>query len=336
MIADPDFWNDGKRAALEIKKQKNIETHILAAQHLSSLKEDVCAASELAHEDTSFFQEAVQLLLSFEKTLEDMELSVLLSGEFDDHDAILSIQAGAGGTESCDWALMLSRMYSRFCHNMGWNTEELSVSSGEGAGIKSVECRVSAGAHGKVFGYLKAEDGIHRLIRISPFDSAGRRHTSFASVSVTPMLDDHIDIDIQPQDIRIDTYRASGAGGQHVNKTDSAVRITHHPSGIVVQCQSERSQHQNKERCMQLLSSKLYAFERAKQDKQKQAAQGEQFDISFGSQIRTYTLYPFKLVKDHRSNYETSDASSVLDGDLKEFIKRYNLQSAKKHISPIT
>lgn len=319
MAREHGFWDDPDVAGAALKKQKIVERQLTKARELMASREDLEAAMELISEDLSFLAESVELLLSFEVALEAWELETLLSGELDSSDALLTIQAGAGGTESCDWALMLWRMYERFSERMGWTTEVVSVSPGDSAGCRSVECKISGEW---VYGYLRSEHGVHRLIRISPFDSGARRHTSFASVQVSAIVDDSIEIAIQTKDLRVDTYRASGAGGQHVNKTDSAVRITHEPTGIVVQSQSQRSQHQNREQCMQLLRAKLYAHEQRKRDEEQQSRSGEKVDISFGSQIRTYTLHPFKLVKDHRSLYETSSAQQVLDGEnLLGFIK---------------
>lgn len=242
----------------------------------------------------------------------------MMRGEFDQKDAIVEFNGGAGGTESMDWAEMLLRMYLRWAEKKGFRTEFLEYSAGEEAGIKSATVLIS-GQY--AYGYLRTEQGVHRLVRISPFDSNARRHTSFASVSVTPDLDQEIDVDIDEKDLRIDTYRSSGAGGQHVNKTDSAVRLTHLPTGLVVACQNERSQHKNKDRAMKMLKAKLYEVKRQEQEEKMDNIKGERKRVDFGSQIRSYVMQPYQMVKDLRTNYETSDVERVLDGDLDQFIK---------------
>ena len=259
-----------------------------------------------------------------EQGLEDLELRKMFSNELDGRNAILTIHPGAGGTESQDWATMLMRMYLRYCEDAGFKTETLDLQSGEEAGIKSVTIEV-VGSY--AYGYLKAEAGVHRLVRISPFDSNSRRHTSFASVFILPEMDEKIDIDIDPNDLRVDTFRASGAGGQHVNKTSSAVRITHLPSGIVVQCQNERSQHENKANAMKILASRLYKLKEEEQMRKRQEIEDEKKDIAWGSQIRSYVFHPYNLVKDHRTGFETSNIQAVMDGDLHKFIKAYLIHS---------
>lgn len=255
-----------------------------------------------------------------------MRVTTLLHGKYDASGAFLSIQAGAGGTESCDWVQMLLRMYQRWCDKQDYRIRLLDQQEAEG-GIKSVTVEVEGSF---VYGYLQGESGIHRLVRISPFDSGGRRHTTFASVHISPMVNQEIDIDIKPDDIRIDTYRASGAGGQHVNKTDSAVRITHHASGIVVQCQNERSQHMNKESAMRILLSRLYEFYLAQQKQQQQAYQQQKKGISWGNQIRSYVFHPYTLVKDHRFQHETGNINAVMDGEIGQFIEGFLLTSCAK------
>ena len=250
----------------------------------------------------------------------------LLGEELDPNNAILTINAGAGGTESCDWAAMLLRMYQRFGERKGWTASLIDLQEGDEAGIKSATIEFEGHL---AFGHLKAESGVHRLVRISPFDSAAKRHTSFASIFITAVIDDNIDIDINPADLRIDTYRASGAGGQHVNRTDSAVRITHTPSGIVVQSQTQRSQHQNKDTCMKLLKSKLYELEMLKRQEKQQAVEDQKSDIAFGSQIRSYVLHPYKMVKDHRTALESHSPDQVLDGSIDQFIKEFLVKSKK-------
>lgn len=270
--------------------------------------------------------EANALFLSMRIELQALEVQSLLGGEVDMNDAIVTINAGAGGTESCDWASHLFRMYLRFAERKGWTTELYDMLDGEEAGIKNVSFTV-AGPF--AFGLLKAESGVHRLVRISPFDSNARRHTSFASVYVTPVVDDDIKIEINPADLETDTYRASGAGGQHVNKTESAVRIRHKPSGIVVASQTQRSQHQNRDNAMKMLRSALYERELEERRKKQGAVEALKSDISFGSQIRSYVLHPYQLVKDHRTEHETSDTGATLDGDIEAFINAFLVMTRK-------
>jgi peptide chain release factor 2 len=270
--------------------------------------------------DQDLLQELHKELYRIDKELSELEIRKMLSGEMDSKNCFLSINAGAGGTEACDWALILSRMYQRWASKRGWKVEVLDTVDGEVAGIKSITFKI-CGAF--AYGYCKAEKGVHRLVRISPFDSNARRHTSFASIDVTPEVDDDIDIEIRPEQIRIDTYRASGAGGQHVNKTDSAVRITHLPTGLIVSCQSERSQLQNKETCMKLLRAKLYEKEVEERQSKIQELGGEKKEIAWGSQIRNYVFQPYTLVKDTRTKYESGNVQAVLDGELDEFVNAY-------------
>ena len=255
-----------------------------------------------------------------EKLSEDLELKRILNGELDAHSTYLSINSGAGGTESCDWAQMLMRMYLRYAQDQGFTTEVLEQTEGDEAGIKSVTLRIQ-GPY--AYGYLKAETGVHRLVRVSPFDSNARRHTSFASVFAWAEVDDSIEIGVKNEDIRVDTYRASGAGGQHVNRTDSAVRMTHTPTGTVVQCQSERSQIQNRERCMKMLKAALYEKELEKRNKEKDEVNAQKQANEWGSQIRSYVLHPYKMIKDHRTNHEVSAVEKVLDGELQEFMTAF-------------
>jgi peptide chain release factor 2 len=262
--------------------------------------------------------EAFEKLCSAERELDAAELERLLGGEHDAGPAIVSINAGAGGTDACDWAEMLLRMYLRWCEAHGYATEVLDVQAGDEAGIRGVTFTVT-GPY--AYGYLKAEEGVHRLVRISPFDSQARRHTAFASVSVIPQIDDSIEVDIDDNDLRVDTYRAGGAGGQHVNKTDSAVRITHLPTGIVVQCQNERSQHKNRSSALKVLRARLYEHARRQQEEKMAALRGEKLKIDFGSQIRSYTLHPQQRVKDHRTDTEIGNVEGVLEGDLDRFIR---------------
>lgn len=260
------------------------------------------------------------MLAELDSELAALEVQSLLGGELDGHDAVLTINAGAGGTESCDWASMLYRMYLRYAEKQGWEVEIFDLQDGDEAGIKNVTLGVS-GEY--AYGFLKAESGVHRLVRISPFDSSARRHTSFASVYVSAVIDDDIDIEVQDKDLRIDTYRASGAGGQHVNKTDSAVRMTHIPTGTVVQCQNQRSQHQNRDQAMKLLKSRLYELELEQRRQKAQELEDDKSEIGWGSQIRSYVLHPYKMVKDHRTNFEHHSPDAVLDGRLDEFISEY-------------
>jgi peptide chain release factor 2 len=281
---------------------------------------EVCV--ELAREGEEVGHDLAAAADALARALDEYELGLMLSGEHDAGDAILTIHPGAGGTESQDWAEMLYRMYLRWAEAHDYRVEELDYQRGDEAGIKSATLQV----RGKnAYGFLRAENGVHRLVRISPFDSSGRRHTSFASVYAYPVLDDTIDVQIEDKDLRIDTYRSSGAGGQHVNVTDSAVRITHLPTGIVASCQNERSQHRNREMAMRILRSRLYEIERRKRDEKRAAEEGAKKDIDFGSQIRSYVLQPYRLVKDHRTDLEVGDVDRVLDGDLDPFIRAYLL-----------
>ena len=285
-------------------------------------------AGELVAEepDAGLAEELSASVRALQKKIEQLELSTLLSGEYDRNNAILTIHPGAGGTESQDWASMLLRMYSRWAEDHGYQVEILDLLAGEEAGIKSATLLISGL---NAFGYLQAERGVHRLVRISPFDASGRRHTSFASVEVMPEIDDDVELEIDPADLRIDTYRASGAGGQHVNKTESAVRITHVPTGIVVQCQSERSQHQNRESAMKILRARLMELNLNKQQEKIAQIKGEQQEIAWGNQIRSYVFCPYTMVKDHRTNVEVGDVNAVMDGELDQFIEAYLKSKAR-------
>lgn len=277
-------------------------------------------------EDNELIKELLKDTLKLQKELEDLELQTLLSGKYDKNNAILTLHPGAGGTESQDWAEMLYRMYSKWAANNGFSLKELDYLEGDEAGLKSVTFLISGL---NAYGYLKSEMGVHRLVRISPFDAGGRRHTSFASLEVLPEITEDIEIEINPDDLRIDTYRASGAGGQHINKTSSAVRITHIPTNIVVACQSERSQIQNRETAMKMLKSKLLELKEKEKKDKIENLKGNQMDIAWGSQIRSYVFCPYTLVKDHRTNYETGNVQAVMDGDLNDFIFEYLKQNAK-------
>lgn len=323
------FWDQpdhAKKIYDQLNDMKKItDEYESLEQSLSSLDETYSLVKET--EDQEFQTILESDYQEFEKRMEEFEKVLLLSKEYDGLNAIVEIHPGAGGTESQDWAEMLYRMYQRYCSNKGFKIEVLDYLDGEVAGIKSVTFLVK----GKyAYGHLKAEKGVHRLVRISPFDSSKRRHTSFASVDVIPELDDTIEIDIKPEDLRIDTYRASGAGGQHINKTDSAVRITHIPTGTIVTCQSQRSQIQNREQAMIMLKSKLFALMEEKQAKELKEIQGEQKEIAWGSQIRSYVLHPYSLVKDNRYLYESNNPKDVLDGNLDDFIYAYLKSSLKE------
>jgi peptide chain release factor 2 len=326
-MSAPGFWNDPEKAQDVGRKRSRVEKRIAAGESLNSKSEDLDTLLELHREGEHVDDEVEQLVGQLEAEVNDIELTMKLSGEHDDRDAIVSIHPGAGGTESQDWAEMLLRMYLRFFERRGWAAELVEVQSGEEAGIKSATVIVR-GEY--VYGYLKSEHGVHRLVRISPYDAAKRRHTSFASVHVYPDIDEAINVEINDKDLRVDTYRSSGAGGQHVNVTDSAVRITHLPTGIVVTCQNERSQHKNRDVAMKLLRARLYQLELDKRQEEVKTIEGEKKDIAFGSQIRSYVLQPYQLIKDLRTGYEVGDVQRVLDGDLSEFIDAYLAQRAKK------
>lgn len=310
-----------------MKEKKNIEEALKEAKVLLSLSDDIEAGLELAEEEEEVFTETQTLFETFSQKVAELEVASLLSDTHDNSSSLLTINAGAGGTESCDWASMLLRMYIRFAEAKGWDVTFHDMQEGDEAGVKSVTMEISGE---KVYGLMKGESGVHRLVRISPFDSNARRHTSFASVYLSAVVDDNIEITVDPSDLRIDTYRASGAGGQHVNRTDSAVRITHQPSGIVVQCQSQRSQHQNKDTAMKMLRSRLYEKELEKRKQEQSDVESQKSEINFGSQIRSYVLHPYKMVKDHRTNFESHSPLKVLDGELSDFITSYLFHSRKK------
>ena len=319
-----ELWSNNERAKAVLKEKSDLEGLLARFSKLEGMLAEAQAAFELAKEsgDQEFIDESLSSIKSLEKETSDQEFVCKMHGEFDSENAVMEINSGSGGTEAQDWAEMLLRMYVRWAERKGFAVETLDYQAGEGAGIK----RAAVGIQGSfAYGFLRSEQGVHRLVRISPFDANARRHTSFASVAVTPDIDREIEIAIDEKDLRIDTYRSSGAGGQHVNKTDSAVRITHIPTALVVACQNERSQHKNKSRAMQILKAKLYEMQMRQQDEKLAQIQGERKQIDFGSQIRSYVLQPYQLIKDLRTDYETSAVSAVLDGDLDAFIEAYLL-----------
>ncbi len=321
------FWEDVEAANKVNQRMKVVSGKLESYKKLESQVEDVHTLMELAEEegDESLLGEIANEYHSLEKAVEALRLSTLLKGPYDSCNAVLSLHAGAGGTEAQDWVSLLYRMYCRYCEKKGYTVKELDYLDGEEAGIKNVTFEVQGDS---AYGYLKAEKGVHRLVRMSPFDSSGRRHTSFASLDVTPIFDDDVaDVEINMDDVRVDTYRASGAGGQHVNKTSSAIRLTHLPTGIVVQCQNERSQLQNKEVAMRMLKGKLIELQEREREEQMAQIKGEMKRIEWGSQIRSYVFQPYTMVKDHRTGVEEGNIQAVMDGDLDEFINAYLVQS---------
>jgi peptide chain release factor 2 len=322
----PGFW-DKQEAAQEVgRKRRRVEKRVQASESLDTKSEELGVLLDLRKEGESVDADIEALAAQLDSEITEVEMTMKLSGEHDDRDAIVAIHPGAGGTESQDWAEMLLRMYLRFAERRGWSTEMVEYQSGEEAGIKSATMMVRGDY---AYGYLKSEHGVHRLVRISPYDAAKRRHTSFASVYIYPDIDEAIEIEINDKDLRVDTYRSSGAGGQHVNVTDSAIRITHLPSGIVVTCQNERSQHKNRDFAMKLLKSRLYQLEVEKRQEEQQKLEGEKKEIGFGSQIRSYVLQPYQMIKDLRTGYEVGDVQRVLDGGLDDFVEAYLAQRAK-------
>lgn len=317
---DSELWNDPAEAQKLMRERQNLDDNITAIKRLGQSLDDNIGLIELGEEegDEGVVEEAETAIRALESEIADRELQTLLSGEADGNDTYLEVHAGAGGTESQDWASMLMRMYTRWAEKHGMKVELLEIHDGEEAGIKSASLLIKGE---NAYGNLKTESGVHRLVRISPFDSNARRHTSFASIWVYPVIDDSIEIDVSESDVRIDTYRASGAGGQHINTTDSAVRITHIESGIVVQCQSERSQHKNRATAWDMLRARLYEEELKRREEEADAAAASKTDIGWGHQIRSYVLQPYQLVKDLRTGKESTSPQGVLDGDLDEFIK---------------
>lgn len=325
-MSSEDFWADQEKAQEVGRKRARLESRIEAGELIETKFEEIEVFRELAEEGEDVSGELERVVGELDDRTHEIEFEMKLSGENDERPAIVGIHPGAGGTESQDWAEMLLRMYLRYCERRGWDTEMVEYQAGEEAGIKSCTFIVR-GEY--AFGYLKAESGVHRLVRISPYDANKRRHTSFASVHVFPEIDDEIEIEINDKDLRIDTYRSSGAGGQHVNVTDSAVRITHLPTNTVATCQSERSQMKNRATAMKLLMSKLYQQEVEKREEEAARLEGEKLDIGFGSQIRSYVLHPYQMIKDLRTGHEVGDTQRVLDGDLDGFIESYLNDQAK-------
>lgn len=323
------FFNDAKKVSKVGKEVKFCEYKLEKAKHLQTEIDNCYASIELLEEidDEGIFNELVSTISSLEKEIESAKLETLLSGKYDNYNAILTLHAGAGGTEAQDWADMLFRMYNMYAEKNGFKVKVLDALDGDEAGIKSISFLIS-GEY--AYGYLKAEKGVHRLVRISPFDSNARRHTSFASLEVMPEIEDAPDIVIRPEDLKIDTYRSSGAGGQHVNKTESAIRITHIPTGIIVACQNERSQVQNKETAMKMLYSKLVEKQELEEMEKLASIRGDVKKIEWGSQIRSYVFCPYTMVKDHRTNFETSDVQAVMNGDIQDFINEYLKRTSVK------
>ena len=321
-MEEPGFWNDTERSTRLMKEAKNLKDTEEGFKELETAYEDIGLMIEMGYEenDASLIPEIGEMLSDFTQKLDKLRLSTLLTGEYDHCNAILRLNAGAGGTESCDWCSMLYRMYCRWADSRGFSTEVLDFLDGDEAGIKSVTIQINGE---NVFGYLKSERGVHRLVRISPFNAAGKRQTSFVSCDVMPDIEEDLDVEINMDDLRIDTYRSSGAGGQHINKTSSAIRITHLPTGIVVTCQNERSQFQNKDKAMQMLKTKLLLLKQQENAEKISDIRGDVKEIGWGNQIRSYVLQPYTMVKDHRTGEESGNVDNVLDGGLDGFISAY-------------
>ena len=321
-MEEPGFWDDPERSTKTVREAKNLKDTVDGYKHLEQQYEDIQVMIEMGYEenDPAMIPEIQEMLDEFVKELERLRTKTLLSGEYDGCNAILKLNAGAGGTEAMDWCSMLYRMYQRWADKKGFTTEVLDFLDGDEAGLKSITLQVNGE---NAYGYLKSEKGVHRLVRISPFNAAGKRQTSFVSCDVMPDIEEDLDVEINPDDLRIDTYRSSGAGGQHINKTSSAIRITHLPTGIVVQCQNERSQFQNKDKAMQMLKAKLYMLKQQANAEKLSDIRGDIKDIGWGSQIRSYVLQPYTMVKDHRTGFESGNVNAVLDGGLDGFISAY-------------
>ena len=318
----PDFWDNAEISQKKMKELKGMKDDMETYQNLVTQKEDMETLIEMSYEenDPSMIEEIQEMLDEFQAQFDSIRVKTLLSGEYDGENAIIKLNAGAGGTEACDWCSMLYRMYTRWAERKGFSIEVLGYLDGDEAGIKSVTFQVNGE---NAYGLLKSEKGVHRLVRISPFNAAGKRQTSFVSCDVMPDIEKDLDVEVNDEDIRIDTYRSSGAGGQHINKTSSAIRITHFPTGIVVQCQNERSQHMNKDKAMQMLKAKLYLLKQQEAEAKLSGIRGEVTDIGWGNQIRSYVMQPYTMVKDHRTNEETGNVDAVMDGAIDIFINAY-------------
>lgn len=318
----PGFWDDVETSQHVMKQVKTLEAEIDGFQALSQQYEDIETLIEMGYEeeDESLIADIEEELHTFEEQFEKLRISTLLTGEYDESNAILSLHAGAGGTEACDWVNMLLRMYSKWADSRGFQTELLDYVDGDETGYKSVTMQINGE---NAYGYLRSEHGVHRLVRISPFNAAGKRQTTFAACDVMPDIEADLDVEINPDDLRIDFYRSSGAGGQHINKTSSAVRITHNPTGIVVQCQNERSQHMNKDKAMKMLKAKLYLLKKAENEQKVSGIRGDVKENGWGSQIRSYVMHPYSLVKDHRTQEETANVNAVMDGGIDRFINAF-------------
>ena len=318
----PDFWDDPEKSNQKMRESKGLKDIVETMNGLSGQYNDILELIELGYEDNdpAIIPDIEEELASFKETFENIRISTLLSGEYDKNNAILKLNAGAGGTESCDWCSMLYRMYTRWAERKGYSLEVIDYLDGDEAGIKSVTFQINGE---NAYGYLKSEKGVHRLVRISPFNAQGKRQTSFVSLDVMPDIEEDVDIEVKDEDIRIDTYRSSGAGGQHINKTSSAIRITHFPTGIVVTCQNERSQFQNKDKAMQMLKAKLYMLKQEENAEKLSDIRGDVKEIGWGNQIRSYVMQPYTMVKDHRTSAEVSNVNGVMDGNLDPFINAY-------------
>ena len=318
----PDFWDDPEKSNQKMRESKGLKDVVETMDALSGQYNDILELIELGYEDNdpAIIPDIEEELASFKETFENIRISTLLSGEYDKNNAILKLNAGAGGTESCDWCSMLYRMYTRWAERKGYSLEVIDYLDGDEAGIKSVTFQINGE---NAYGYLKSEKGVHRLVRISPFNAQGKRQTSFVSLDVMPDIEEDVDVEVKDEDIRIDTYRSSGAGGQHINKTSSAIRITHFPTGIVVTCQNERSQFQNKDKAMQMLKAKLYLLKQEENAEKLSDIRGDVKEIGWGNQIRSYVMQPYTMVKDHRTNEESGNVDAVMDGAIDPFINAY-------------
>ena len=321
-MQEPGFWDDPEKSNQKMREAKNLKNTVETVRGLESQYEDIMTLIEMGYEDNDpeIIPDISEELETFKKTFEEIRVSTLLSGEYDRNNAILRLNAGAGGTESCDWCSMLYRMYTRWAERKGFALEVLDYLDGDEAGIKSVTFQINGE---NAYGYLKSEKGVHRLVRISPFNAQGKRQTSFVSLDVMPDIEEDVDVEIRDEDIRVDTYRSSGAGGQHINKTSSAIRITHFPTGIVVTCQNERSQHMNKDKAMQMLKAKLYMLKQEENAEKLSDIRGDVKEIGWGNQIRSYVMQPYTMVKDHRTTEESGNVDAVMDGALDPFINAY-------------